>query len=315
MRDLVAHMRIFNRCYVEREDAPFRNAQDKFIQKQNAELNSLSTKFVSTDAEVHLNKDAFHLCSDLQAKVYPWIHDSFPIYQRHTGDILRSPPRMSKYVSEHEVISATDHKYSSGKGIKKPVHSALTDNKQCWINEFKNKISGKGIVIPFTLTSFEDTLNLIHLLRALGNKYPVQIVYYSDMTKEHKEKLVDAARRPFTDMPQSFSKVSDLIDKLALDHKTNGFIPLELWLVDASSMVSEHFQTRLSTVPIIAWASVVNSFEEFILMDPLASPLQNPKYFFDLPEYRQKVHTSTETEHGRREISTMRNSLTKCHPL
>lgn len=287
MRDLIAHMRIFNRCYVEREDAPFRNAQEKFIQKQHAELKSMASKFVATDNELHLSKDAFHLCSDLQAKVYPWIHDSFPIYQRYTGDILRSPPRMAKYVSEHEVNSATDHTYSSGKGIKKPVLSTLTGNKQCWVNEFKNKISGKGIVIPFTLTTLEDTLNLIHLLRALGNKYPVQIVYYSDMSKEQKEKIVDAARRPFTDMPQSFSKVSDLIDKLALDHKTNGFLPLELWLVDASSMVSQHFQKRLSTVPIIAWASVVNSFEEFILMDPLASPLQNPKYFFDLPEYRE----------------------------
>lgn len=288
MRDLVAHMRIFNRCYVDREDGPAFQEQAHFLQKQHSEMRSLATKFELANEEMYLTKDAFDLCSNLQSKMYPWMHNSFPSYQRHTGEIVRSPPRMNKYVSDRHVTSATDPHYSSAKGVKSPVHSQLTNNRQCWINEFKNRISGKGIVIPFEPASFEDTINLIHLLRALGNTYPVQIVYYTAMSKEQKEKLVDAARRPFADMPRSFAKVLELIPKLAFDSHTHGFLPTELWFVDASSMIAGHFQSKLSAVPIIAWASVVNSFEEYILMHPLASPLQNPQYFFDLPEYRQK---------------------------
>lgn len=288
MRDLVAHMRIFNRCYVDREDGPAFQAQTQFLQKQHSEMRSLATKYELANDEMYLTKDAFDLCGNLQSKMYPWMHGSFPSYQRHTGETVRSPPQMSKYVSDRRVNSPTDSHYASAKGAKSPVHSQLTNNKQCWINEFKNRISGKGIVIPFEATSLEDTINLIHLLRALGNTYPVQIVYYTAMTKEEKEKLVDAARRPFTDMPRSFAKVLDLIPKLSFDSTTQGFLPTELWFVDAASMIADHFRTKLSAVPIIAWASVVNSFEEYILMHPLASPLQNPQYFFDLQEYRQK---------------------------
>lgn len=288
MRDFVAHARIFNRCYVERENGDVFHSQDQFLQKQQSEMRSLATNFQLTTEEEYLSSDAFDLCGHLQSKMFPWMQNSFPSYQRHTGEIVRSPPHMNKYVSDRHVNAPSDSHYSSAKGAKSPVHSKLTNNKQCWINEFKNRISGKGIVIPFEASSIDDTVNLIHLLRALGNRYPVQIVYYTTMSKEHKEKLVDAARRPFTDMPRSFSKVHDLIPKLSFEAKTNGFLATELWFVDASTMVAGHFQSKLSKVPIIAWASVVNSFEEYILMLPLAAPLKDPQYFFDLEGYKQK---------------------------
>lgn len=287
MRDYVSHVRIFNRCFVDREDGSTFHRQSLFISRQHLALRSLGTPFEHTQAESKLDKNAFDSCNELHLKIYPWMHSTFPLYQRHTGEIFRSPPNMHKFVSDHTVLALTDSLH--GKGSQLPVKSALTNDKECWINQLKNKALGKGIVIPFAGgDDLDNTVNLLHTLRSLGNKYPVQIVHYRELDQETQARLVEAATRPFTDFPRSYQRVEDLLSSLVFDSDTHGFLGQELWFVDAATMVSEHLQERMQTVPILAWAAVVNSFDEYILMDPLAVPLQNPQYFFDRPEYRSK---------------------------
>lgn len=289
MRDYISHVRIFNRCFVDREDGATYHRQLNFILQQHLVLKSLGSKFQPTKAEGRLDKNAFDSCSELHLKIYPWMHSSFPLYQRHTGEIFRAPPHMNKYISDHQVLASTDPGRVAAKGSQKPVRSALTNNKQCWINQFKNKVVGKGIVVPYKdSNSLDNVVNLIHTLRSLGNKYPIQIVHYQQLDETSRALLVDAATRPFSDFPRSYERVEDLLPDLVFDSGVRGFLKQELWFVDAATMVSEHFQSRMSTVPILAWAAVVNSFDEYILMDPLAVPLQNPQHFFDQPEYKAK---------------------------
>lgn len=287
MRDAVARLRIFNRCYVESGDSAVHKEQSSFVDLQRQAMGGLQRPFVLTSDEQVFGKSHFRSCSDLQQKIYPWIRN-FPLYQRHDGLIIRTPPNIKNYVHDHQVLAPSDER-NRGKGGKRPVRSALTNNQQCWISEFKNLLNGKGIVIPFNAKlDLENTINLIHVLRAMGNKYPIQVVYYGNFKEEERQKLVDAAQRPFTDFPSSFSTVQPNIPKLAFDPQTQGFAKQELWLVDASTMIVEHFRTKMLNVPIRAFAAVANSFDEYILMDPTAVPLQNPQYFFDLPEYRSK---------------------------
>lgn len=288
MRDNIAHLRIFNKCFVERDDPHVYEQQSHFVNKQQLELGLMLSPFIYTSEERNLGKSVFHSCTDLQLKIYPWFK-SFPLYQRHTGDIMNAPPNMKNFVKDNKVWAATQNHRSSEKGVKKPLHSAITNSRQCWITEFKNQLSGKGIVIPFSETlDLEHTHNLIQVLRALGNKYPIQIVHYGNLREEIKKKLIEGAQRPFTDFPSSFSRVAESLPKLSFHSQTQGFLKQELWFVDAAHMITEHFQSKLSNVPLRAWAALANSFDEYILMDPLTVPVQNPQYFFDLPEYKSK---------------------------
>lgn len=280
MRDYVSHLRVFSRCFVDREDSNGFQNQANFIQRQHLELAHLATPFKATDDEEQLGPSAFDSCRDLHLKMFPWMAGSYPLYERHDGTIVRKPPNMSKYVEAHIV----DAHQPRGKGAKAPVHLQLTNDKQCWMGEFRSKLSGRGLVIPFG-DNVEATINLILILRALGNRYPIELVHFGALSKESRDKLVDAARRPFTDFPASFSRVEDLLPKLSFDKDTQGFLAQELWFVDAKTMVAPHYYKSMEAVPITAMAGFVNSFEEYVMIHPEAVPMQNPSYFFDLPEY------------------------------
>ena len=73
--------------------------------------------------------------------------------------------------------------------------------------QFKNKFNGRGIVLTIGNQHSDYAVSLIHLLRALDNKLPIQIVYYDDVNEESKRKIVTAAQEDFRSLPHSFEKL------------------------------------------------------------------------------------------------------------
>lgn len=286
MKDQLANVRIFNKCYVSRDDHLEHVSTEKFATSQAGYLHQFSknSKFLSTEEEDKLNTNSFDSCKDLESRVYPWLSFVYPFYERFTGEVLHSPPVMSKFVSDQQVNEPTDKDASRGKGLNLPISSTLTNNRACWLSEYKNKLNGKGIVVPVSLDTVDQAMNLINLLRALSNKFPIQMVYYGDLTTEQRKKLSDAAQTQFSDLPESYSKVQNKLPASYLSE--DGLLKQELWFIDAKSIVNGQYADRMAGVPLSVMASFVSSFEEYILMDPSTVILQNPSEFFKIKGYR-----------------------------
>ena len=80
-------------------------------------------------------------------------------------------------------------------------------------------------------------MSLIHLLRALDNKLPIQIVYYDDVNEESKRKIVTAAQEDFRSLPHSFEKVAHLFGDKYINSQGKGLQPQEIWFVNAYNSI------------------------------------------------------------------------------
>ncbi|KAF3986697.1 hypothetical protein FT663_04770 [Candidozyma haemuli var. vulneris] len=281
MQEQLAYGRIFSKCYVNRDDPKSKSRSDRFAASQARSVGRFSSgRFTETDKERELSANKFPDCADLEARVYPWLSYQFPVYERFSGNIVKSPPHMSDYVK-----GASESDSESERGGK-PVRSKLTGNRACWLNVYKNKLNGKGIVIPFHPTYIDQTVSLIRVLRALKNKLPIQILSYGQLEETQKQKLSDSAREPFVDLPPSFTKVAEHIGESMLENEEVGLTQQELWFVDASSVLVPEAKDRWEDYPLSILATFASSFEEALLMDPTIVPLKNPEYFFNLKEYK-----------------------------
>ncbi|ODV81031.1 glycosyltransferase family 71 protein [Suhomyces tanzawaensis NRRL Y-17324] len=113
---------------------------------------------------------------------------------------------------------------------------------------FRTQMKGKGIVIGCDRNDqLALIIALLNVLDALGNELPIQIVHSVDVP--HDE--VHAAA---TNLNQ------------------------QVWFVNASSVTKQPLSIR--TV-----ATIINSFEEMIYMDPASVPLVAPAMLFDTQRY------------------------------
>lgn len=278
MTDYVSHLRIFNKCYVT-NDNKFQQEQIlKFITNERSSIpqDSNDGKFKLTEEEhLVMNADS---CTDLESRIYKWLSGSFPIYERWTGEIYTSPPDYSKFVNHPEVFKSTTPKWDS----------TSKSSNECFLNKFKNSFNAKGIVLSIKDSHAEATVRLIHLLRALGNHYPIQIVYYDNVNEATKEKIINAARRKMIDLPESFHKVSHLFPKDYFETQYGGLPKQEVWFVNTYNAIHNNYKDKFRKFANKFLATLFNSFSEFMLIDADTVLIQNPSFFFDLENYKTK---------------------------
>lgn len=283
MLDQIAIGRIFSQCFVTRDVSSVKQKLDRFAANQARLMSKFSHKqLVLSEEERKINKNKFPDCADLETRVYPWLSFQYPVYERYTGEAFEGPPPMSEFVGEE---------FQSGRGKLRSDQSIkliFTGGKPCWLNNFKNLLNGKGVVIPFYEGSVDDIKSLIRLLRALKNEYPVQVISYGPIEKDHKHALIDAAQKPLTDLPGSYNDVKDTFEELIVESEEVGLTTQELWFVDALAMLVPEAKEKWDDFPLSILATFASSFEEILLFDPTAIPLKNPGYFFSQREYEQK---------------------------
>lgn len=297
MQEHIAIGRIFNKCYVTRDSFRTKNKLEKLASSQARLMSKFSSsRFVPTSAERKLSPKRFPDCADLETRVYPWLSYDFPTYERFSGYQSRYPPNMLEF---------TEGDSSSRKRTRdsEPIPSKLTGNRPCWLNTFKNLLSGRGVVVPFYEGSLEMTVSLIRLLRALKNELPVQIISFGRIGEPQKKALISAARDPLRDLPPSFEKVSNVFEDLILVSEEFGLMQQELWFVDALAFFVPEAKEKWFDFPLAVLATFASSFEEVLLIDPMAGPLRNPEYFFSQSEYEQKgaYFYRSKPRHTRRE--------------
>lgn len=296
MVDYVSHFRIFNKCYITADDQPQSVSSSKFISKQKSFVSNLlenskdptKKSFKPTMKESYIDTSSIESCSDMERRIYPWLSFAYPIYERWNGEISYSPPKMAKYISHSEPFRPSNEKAHNGKGKASKIKSKLTNNKACFLNKFKNSINGKGIVLSIGNNHVDDTVKLIYLLRALNNKFPIQIVYYDGISKRTKQRIVQAARDQFTALPDSFKKIQKYFPEDYLDEHDRGLPKQEVWFVNAHNVINDSYKKKFEKFANKFVAALFNSFEEYILLDADTVLVQNPEYFFNLKGYKKK---------------------------
>lgn len=166
---------------------------------------------------------------NLESKVFPWLTQKSPLYEDST----------------------------TSKTIKQPVES------NNFLFNFKNILSGKGIVMTISDSHLDDCIRLIHLLRYLKNPLPIQIIHtgLSDLTKFQ---LHQAGTSDF-----------------------RGFIQQSITFVDVVPAISHQYLEKFSGFGNKILAVLFNTFEEIIFFDADTILTQNPMKFFNLKKYKK----------------------------
>lgn len=192
LHDYLAHVRIFDKCYIQSQDSATRRNDTDYVKRQQYFLknnvNYLSEPDEIVDGQIYRNKLS---CSQIEAKIFPWLTMEYPEFTRY------------------------DNQKSYFPGNNYKVH----ENRGCFLNDFKSRLNGKGFVLTIGDQHVEDAIRLIKVLRFLGNKYPIQFIYHSGLSDLSKQHLIKAARIKFENYPTQeiwFVDISRSIDKSAL---------------------------------------------------------------------------------------------------
>ncbi|RLV83408.1 putative alpha-13-mannosyltransferase MNN12 [Meyerozyma sp. JA9] len=256
LHDFMSHLRIYNKCYVEHDVENFATYNPEsnvlalndsdFIHAQREVLAPLHLPSAKYKMRSHFKH--FASCQSMESSIYPWLTSKYPTYKRWDN---------TKLIDELPQYAPRSH-------ARKSYHksSFAKDSHSCFLNQFKNNLNGRGIVLTIADGHLEMTIRLIRLLRALGNELPIQIVYLQDLAFETKYQLVQASRSDFKGYPKQ-----------------------DLWFVDVSGALNEKFAGKFGGFGNKILATFFNSFEEMILLDADTVLLEKPEFFFNLEKY------------------------------
>ncbi|CAN3373219.1 hypothetical protein DIURU_001130 [Diutina rugosa] len=288
--DVASHVRIFNKCYVTNDDE-YQVKQDKsMVDTQKRVLHDVAI-FKPGQTTVEIPDKV----SQVEKKVYPWLSFDYPVFEDHRGMQKFVPPDYRKVLKGKEYDVVFQPSSSQGRKITKPAPSALgSDGHPSWLNQFKNRLQGKGIVMSIADKHVNDAVKFIRLLRALDNVYPLQIVYYDDLSPESKQRLVHAAREKMIVPPKSFHDVNpDYFKPGYMDHTNErgemvGLRPQTIHFVNVFPAISKEYRNKFGGFGNKFFATFFNSFEEFIIVDADTVLLHPPQYFFSMDKYVEK---------------------------
>lgn len=139
--------------------------------------------------------------------------------------------------------------------ISVPIKEHNDNFWQSWASLAK----GRGIVTTFPEKHCDYFLRFLRTLQHVQNKLPIQIlVKENELSKENLEKL---------------SKIAIETDQ-------------ELYLVTFTNLINKQTTKRISKFINKFFASLFNTFEEFILIDADSISFINPEEYFNFTEYQ-----------------------------
>lgn len=238
LHDFSSHLRIFDKCFLAAQDTVQHRNDTRYVHKQQQFLKSTIAYDPREDEKMDQGTVFTEKlqCSDVESKIFPWLTMEYPKFQRWNGETSYFPG--SNY-RQHQ-------------------------NRNCFLNDFKNRLNGRGIVMTFSDSFLDEAIRLIRILRHFKNVYPIQVIYHSNLSEETKQAIVKAAREKFRDTP-----------------------PQDVWFVDVSGTVEKEYLDKFNGFSNKVLATLFNTFEEMILLDADSVILQEPAYFFNLKKYVQ----------------------------
>lgn len=214
-------------------------------------------------------------CYDIEMRMFPWLSRKSPVYKRWDGTELNTVPIMSKYTDQL------------------PDYNPVIT--ECYMKNLKHQLNGKGITISAKDDHFDLLAGLFSLLRALGNKLPIEIVHKGDMSKEIQKKLITVARMDTPDLTSVENLSSILKQRNVTDFNPKNktqiaeiFPKQELWFVDVQGAISANYRDRFEGYANKLLAYFFSSFKNCILMDSDTVPVVDLEdYILNSESYQQ----------------------------
>lgn len=258
LHNIMSHLRIYNKCYVEHDVNATVHHQptadplvtafndSSYIGFQREIIAPLNVPKIKYRMKSHFKQ--FSSCREMESKLYPWLTSKFPVYKRWDNvAVVDEVPQLTHVVPK----PAQKHRSSFSK-----------DAHRCFLNQFKNGLNGRGLVLTISDSHLDMTIRLIRLLRVLGNQLPIQIVHLKELEYETRYQLTQASRTEFEGHPKQ-----------------------DLWFVDVSGAVKEEYYSKFDGFGNKILATMFNSFAEMILLDADTVLMKNPEFFFGLKKY------------------------------
>lgn len=242
LREFLAHTKAFNQCYLRRsvdhqaQDNAFVVAQRQAVQKHwgNRDWTSIGSSLIKARPGVFGGRqfkgetvENAPSCRELERQVYAWL----------TG----TPPKMTQLAT----------------GAVKKLDVSDSD---CFLNQWKHQLKGRGIVMTVADGHVDDTVRLFQVLAVLKNKLPIQVIFQgAQLLEENRQVLTQAAKRTGQDV----------------------------WTVDILEALSPIYAPAFSGFGNKILAVLFNTFAEIMLVDADTVLLKNPSHFFGMARYRR----------------------------
>ncbi|CAN3371934.1 hypothetical protein DIURU_004413 [Diutina rugosa] len=185
----------------------------------------------------------------------------------------------------------------------------MSTQDEGWVQHYLRRSNGRGVVVYANNDTAASVPSLITVLRLHQNELPIQIVSMGPINLDY-EAIEQVAQGPF-EPPKSFSrylKVENL-------RKPESFLPQSITYVDVAPAVHNVSHDSLREL-----AAIFTSFEEYVLLSPLAIPTVPPSSFFDIEGYSDKgmhlyhqpnyLEGSNSPQTGREEVERLLHRLT-----
>lgn len=151
-------------------------------------------------------------------------------------------------------------------------------------------LKGSGIVISAASRYSRDIVKFIHLLRALGNKLPIQLVYRSDLLAKARKSLMSAAystkEELLGEQLSSHKVLKQLFPNLDIttaEFKDREFPIQDITFINAHPAISGKSDFTHYSSKIIAL--FFSTFENVLLFDADTVPLVPPQTFLEMKEF------------------------------
>lgn len=237
LHDFVSHVRIFEKCFMHSQDSTVLKLDNKFVKTQQEFLKS-NVKYEYDIEELESIGKSYKdklLCGEVELKIFPFLSNEYPLFERWNQETSYFPGYEKKFA-----------------------------DTGCFLNDFKKRVNGKGIVMTLGNGHVEDASRLIRVLRYFRNTYPIQIVFHNNLSPESRYNLIKAGRNDYMDFPRQ-----------------------DIWFVNAERSINEQYRSKFDGFANKIMAIMFNSFEDVLFLDADSVILKDVDYFFKVKRYVQ----------------------------
>lgn len=162
------------------------------------------------------------------------------------------------------------------------------------LDYYYNSISGLGIVISGATRYVREIVKFIHVLRAMGNKLPIQVMFRGDMLMRARQAIASAAyakKEELLGSELSNQKIlKQMIPDFSMSHediKKREFPIQDVTFVNMQRTLNKVTKFDFGSYNNKIVALFFSSFENVLLFDADTVPLMSPESFLKVKEFTE----------------------------
>lgn len=162
------------------------------------------------------------------------------------------------------------------------------------LDYYYSNLKGSGIVISCSTRYSRDIIKFIHVLRAMGNKLPIQFIHRSDLLVKAKTAILSAAFSTKEELLGDQLSSSRILKQMFPNFDINGdefknreFPIQNISFVDSLPSLRNRSRAHFGNYNNKIIALFFTTFEHVLLFDADTVPLATPELFLQMKEYTE----------------------------